>query len=130
MKTAIDEKQEAVVLWDSIVSLSKLVISSHPEDDRYIRVSSLYGLYLHRIIASGWEIMALGFEGDQTGNYNKVRIRQAIKEYDKAWLQYQGLKKQEPSCATLYKPYAFIFVGPDYFAQKGMDFSINKYRNL
>ena len=130
LKTAVAEKYEAVQFWDSIVSLSKLVKSTHLLDDKYIRVSSLYGLYLHRIIASGWQVMALGFEGDQTGKYDKHAIRKAINEYDKAWIDYENLKKKESSCASLYKPYAFIFIGPDYYARKGMAYSIDKYRKL
>ena len=130
LKTAVAEKQEAVQLWDSIVSLSKKIKSNNPADDNYIRVSSLYGLYLHQIIASGWQAMSLGFEGDQTGIYDKTAIRKAIKMYDKAWQDYENLKKTEPSCATLYKPYAFIFVGPVYYDQKGMAYSIDKYRKL
>ena len=130
LKTAVAEKQEAVQLWDSIVSLSQKIKSNNPADDRYIMVSSLYGLYLHRIIAAGWQAMALGFEGDQTGKYDKPAIKKAIETYDKAWIDFNNLKKNEPSCATLYKPYAFIFVGPTYYEQKGMAYSIDKYRKL
>ena len=130
LKVAVEEKQEAVQLWELIASLSKLVKSTHPQDDNYIRISSLYGLYLHRIIAAGWKTMALGFEGDQTGNYDKPAIRKAINEYDKAWIDYENLKKTEPACATLYKPYSFIFVGPAYYNKKGMAYSIDKYRKL
>ena len=74
--------------------------------------------------------MALGFEGDQTANYDKSAISKAIKVYDKAWIDYENLKKTEPSCATLYKPYSFIFVGPSYYNKKGMAYSIDKYRKL
>jgi hypothetical protein len=130
LKKAIQEKQKSVQLWDSIVNLSKLVQSKFPDDDRYIKVSSLYGLYLHRIIAAGWETMMLGFEGDQTGKYNKPAIKKAIAAYDKAWFDFNNLRKNEPSCATLYKPNAFIFVGPTYYAKKGMGFSVDKYRKL
>ncbi len=130
LKTAVEEKQEAVQLWELIASLSKLVKSTYPQDDKYIRVSSLYGLYLHRIIAAGWKTMALGFEGDQTGNYDKSAIRKSITEYDNAWVDYENLNKKEPSCASLYKPYAFIFVGPAYYNKKGMAYSIDKYRKL
>jgi len=130
LKIAVEEKREAVQLWDSIVSLSKLVKSTHLQDDKYIRVSSMYGLYLHRILASGWQVMALGFEGDQTGKYDKPAIQKAINEYDKAWIDYENLKKKESSCATLYKPYAFIFIGPDYYSKKGLSYSVNKYRKL
>ncbi|MEI8087714.1 MAG: hypothetical protein WCG93_16005 [Paludibacter sp.] len=130
LKKAVAEKQESAKMWDSIVTLSQLVKSKYPNDDAYIRVSSLYGLYLHRIIAAGWQTMALGFEGDKTGKYDKIAIRQAIKAYDKAWIDFQNLRKNEPSCATLYKPNAFIYVGPTYYAKKGMGYSIDKYRKL
>ncbi len=130
LRKAVAEKQESAKIWSKIVELSKLVKSSHPEDDHYIKVSSLYGLYLHSVIAAGWQAMALGFEGDKTGKYNKAAIRKAIIEYDKAWFQLQNLKKKESSCATLYKPYAFIFVGPTYYDKKGMGYSIDKYRKL
>ena len=130
LKKAVQEKMISVQIWDSIVTLSKLVKSNYPQDDNYIRISSLYGLYLHRIIAAGWQTMALGFEGDKTRKYNKNAIQKAIKTYDKAWLDFENLKKNQPSCATLYKPNAFIYVGPTYYAQKGMGYSVNKYRKL
>jgi len=130
LRKAVAEKQEAAQIWSSIVELSRLVKSKHAHDDAYIRISSLYGLYLHRIIAAGWQTMALGFEGDRTGKYDKKGIQTAIKAYDKAWLDFENLKKNEPSCATLYKPNAFIYVGPTYYAQKGMGYSIDKYRKL
>jgi hypothetical protein len=130
LKIVVKEKQESAQIWDSIVTLSLLVKSKYPKDDAYIRVSSLYGLYLHRIIAAGWQTMALGFEGDRTGKYDKKAIQKAILSYDKAWVDFQNLKKNEPSCATLYKPNAFIYVGPKYYAKKGMGYSIDKYRKL
>ncbi len=130
LKKAVLEKQESAQIWDSIVKLSKLIQSNFPEDDRYIKVSSLYGLYLHRIIAAGWQVMALGFEGDKTGKYNKPAIKKAIVAYDKAWIDFKNLKKNEPSCASLYKPNAFIYIAPTYYSQKGIGFSIEKFRKM
>ncbi len=129
LKEAVAEKQESAQLWERIVALSRDVKSNQPKDDAYIRVSSLYGLYLHRIIAAGWEVMALGFEGDKTGVYNKAAIQKAINAYDSAWNDFQQLKHKEPPCATLYKPNAFIYTAPTYFYQKGMGYSVDKYRN-
>jgi hypothetical protein len=128
LQKAVAEKQEAAEIWEKIVKLSKQVSSSNPEDDDYIRISSLYGLYLYRIIASGWKVMALGFEGDKTGVYNKKSLRKSIAAYDKAWRDFNSLKQTEPTSATLYKPNAFIYVAPSYFGEKGMGFSVNKYR--
>lgn len=128
LQQAVDEKFESVRMWETIEGLSKLVKSNNPKDDEYIRVSSLYGLYLHRIIASGWRVMALGYEGDKTGTYNKPDIVKAISDYDTAWLNFNQLKKSEPSCATLYKPFAFVYKSPTYYHRQGMGASIDKYR--
>jgi hypothetical protein len=130
LKDAVNEKHESVKMWETIVSLSSKVKSGFPADDAYIRVSSLYGLFLHRIIAAGWEVMALGFKGDRTGRFNKPDIKKAIIAYDAAWKDFEHLRERESSCATLYKPNAFIYRAPDYYYRKGMGYSVNKYRKL
>jgi hypothetical protein len=128
LKDAVSEKYESVKMWETIVLLSRKVKSGYPIDDAYIRVSSLYGLYLHRIIAAGWEVMALGFEGDKTGRLNKPAIKEAINAYDAAWINFEHLRERESACATLYKPNAFIYRAPDYYYKKGMSYSVEKYR--
>lgn len=130
LQKAVAEKQESALIWEKIVALSKKVKSNQSQDDAYIRVSSLYGLYLHRIIAAGWQVMALGFEGDKTGVYNKKAMQKSINAYDKARKAFNKLKQTESACATLYKPNAFIYVAPTYFGEKGMGFSVDKYRRM
>ncbi|MCU7552565.1 hypothetical protein OCK74_25830 [Chitinophagaceae bacterium LB-8] len=130
LQKAVDEKFEAVEMWKKIVALSRNVSMTNKEDQTYVKVSSHYGLLLHQIIAEGWNIMAMGFEGDKTGVYNKEKIKVAIANYDRYWKLYEDLKKQNPSCATLYKPYAFVFIGPKYYKTKGMGASVDKYRNI
>lgn len=129
LQAAIDEKYEAVSLWKEIVSLSNIVKLRNAADERYVRVSSLYGLLLHQIIAEGWNIMALGFVGDMSGKHEREKIALSIRRYDEFWEKYQQLKRENPDCATLYKPYAFLYQPPLYQSEKGMDASINRYRN-
>ena len=74
--------------------------------------------------------MALGFEGDKTSVYDKAKIGTSIEKYDRYWNQFEDLKRQNPSCATLYKPFAFVYVGPSYHLKKGMGASVDKYRNI
>ncbi len=126
----IKEKHDNVKLWAEIYQLSKKINLANKEDQAYIQTSSLYGYLLHEIIAQGWEIMALGFTGDKIGVYNKAKLKAAIKKYDAAWAKYQKLKETHPQCATLYKPYAFIYQKPNYHADLGMHASVNKYRLL
>jgi hypothetical protein len=128
LQQAIDEKYEAVEQWKTIVSLSSRIKLTNKNDENYIRISSQYGLLLHQIIAEGWKIMALGFEGDKHKKYDTLQLTKAIKLYDNYWQAYNQLKANNPSCATLYKPYAFVYESPLYHRDFGMKASIDKYR--
>ncbi|MBN9298191.1 MAG: hypothetical protein J0I41_14345 [Filimonas sp.] len=130
LDTAIAEKYQAVDLWKQIVALSKQVKMKNKSDQQYVVVSSQYGLLLHQIIAEGWNIMALGFVGDSTGVYDKAAIAASIKRYDQAWKEYEQLKKDNPSCATLYKPFMWAHNPPSYHKTEGMGASVDKYRKL
>ncbi|HSC55351.1 MAG TPA: hypothetical protein VLC98_17085 [Phnomibacter sp.] len=130
LQKAVAEKYDAVAIWQKIAALSKKVSMRNKADQEYVQVSSQYGLLLHQIIAEGWDIMALGLEGDRTGAYDAAAIQTSIKNYDGFWKQYEALKQEHPSCATLYKPYAFVYTGPDYHLTKGMGASVDKYRKL
>jgi len=130
LDTAVAEKFEAVLLWQKIVALSRQVHMPNKSDELYIRVSSQYGLLLHQIIAEGWNIMAMGFAGDAGGKYNYKAMDASIKKYDAYWKAFEQFKMANTSSATLYKPFAFVYQGPTYHLEKGMDYSIKKYRNL
>ena len=41
--------------------------------------------------------------GDQTGKYDEARIAEAIKKHDQLWDEWEQLKKDHPSCATIYQ---------------------------
>ncbi|WP_207420366.1 hypothetical protein [Desertivirga brevis] len=127
---AVQEKYEAVELWKNIEKLSRGIKMKDKEDESYVRVSSTYGMLLHQIIAEGWKIMALGFEGDKTGKYDIKEMHQALLNYDKYWKLYKNFKETNPSSATLYKPYSFEYIAPTYHAEKGMGASVNYYRKI
>jgi hypothetical protein len=74
--------------------------------------------------------MALGYTGDQTGNYDKISLRSSIAKYDDLWVKYDNLKRTYADCASLYKPFAFVYIGPDYHQKKGMDESVNRIRAI
>ena len=129
LDAAVQEKFEAVELWKKIEKLSRKVRMTDKEDQEYVQVSSLYGLLLHHIIAEGWKVMALGFEGDKTGKYDIKEMNVAIFNYDKYWRQYEDFKKANPTAASLYKPFSFEYIAPAYHGEKGMGASVNYYRN-
>jgi hypothetical protein len=128
LDSAVMEKQEAVSLWQKIAALSAQVHMNNKQDETYLQVSATYGLLLHRIIAEGWKIMALGFVGDKTGVYDYQQMGAALIRYDAYWREYEQLPVKYPSCASLYKPVAFVYKGPAYHLEKGMSYSVEKYR--
>lgn len=130
LDVAIAEKYEAVEIWKKIVKLSTEVHIARTEDQVYLKVSSQYGLILHQIIAEGWNIMALGYKGDVKGVYDLAELKASIIRYDEAWKRYYQLKRDNPSCASLYEPYSFVFKAPNYHGNEGMGASVDKYRAL
>jgi hypothetical protein len=81
LKKAIAEKYDAVEIWKKITELSESIILKNKEDEHYIQTSSKYGLLLHQIIAEGWNIMGLGYIGDQTGVYDAVSLASSLSKY-------------------------------------------------
>jgi hypothetical protein len=131
LDSVVLEKKEAVGLWEKIVNLSKQIEMPNNANQQYIKVSCQYGLLLHKVIADGWEVMALGFTGDKTGKYDIKRLAEYIKRYDEDWVNYNKLKADNAaSCASLYKPYAFINIAPTYHSKQGMGASVDKYRKI
>jgi hypothetical protein len=130
LSTAIQEKYEAVDLWKQIYTLCGQITMSNKDDQAYIKVSAEYGLILHQIIAEAWNIMALGYTGDQTHQYDLKQLNKSIHQYDLYWQHFKHFANQYASAASLYKPYAFVYLGPDYHLEKGMDATINKYRSI
>jgi hypothetical protein len=130
LQKAVDEKYDAVKIWSKVVQLSLKVKMTNQQDQNYLKVSSMYGLILYKIMAEGWNIMALGYTGDQTGKYDKAKLAESIRKYDALWSEYKLFKENNPSCATLYKPYGFVFIAPLYHGTMGMGYSVDKYRKI
>ena len=54
----------------------------------------------------------------------------AISDYDQLWEEFKLLKANNEQCATLYKPYGFVYRGPDYHGEYGLQYSVDHYRNI
>ena len=78
--------------------------------------------------------MLKGYQGDQTGVYDRISIRLALEEYDKCWEYYRKLKEENPDCATLYynQYVRFQINGRNNRIDliDGMGATVDKYRNL
>ena len=95
-KRALDQKGEAVRLWEQIVTLAREIQFSDPKTKDYALISSQYGLHLYRIYQAVCELQALGPDGD------KEQLRQWLLRYDNAWADYRKLPEASPQCASLY----------------------------
>jgi hypothetical protein len=128
----IREKKEAVEIWKQIEELSGKVEMKKTEDEEYLRISATYGRIKYEIIEKAFTAVMLGRIGDRTGTYDKARIKKAITDYDALWNKWKELKQNNPSCATIYYPYAFSISpkGVSGNIEHGLITRINKYRKI
>ncbi len=103
LNRVLSEKKEAVTLWNEIVTLADQINLPDAVNRDFMRVSARYGLYLHQIYAIAFELKNFS----QSALTNRVKIDSLIVEYDNTWSNFNNLKTNNPSCATLYKDLAF-----------------------
>ena len=132
VEDVINEKKDAVDIWKEIEMLSAKIKMEKPEDEKYLKVSATYGRIKYEIIEKAFTVVLLGYIGDKTGKYDKPRIRKALKQYDKLWADWKKLEKDNPSCATIYYPYAFKIDSKGVSGDKehGLTTRIDKYRKI
>lgn len=89
-----------------------------------MKVSSRYGLLIYRIYQAGFNLAALGKEGD------KEELKRWIGQYDAAWTEYKALPNRNRYCATLYSDKGFGF-DPDKgaFSQPGIGDMVDGLRD-
>jgi hypothetical protein len=97
----LQQKDEAVKMWTEVLSYANAIHFPDPAVQEYVEVSCRYGLNVYEIYRCGFQLAALGPNGD------KAQIAALIKQYDQTWAEYHRLKEEHPSCATLYEDKAF-----------------------
>ena len=125
----INEKLEAVKIWEKIESLSKSITSGPIEIQDYIKVSSTYGRIKYEIIAHGWTVMLKGVQGDVEQNYQTLVMEKSIDSYKHLWQEFQNHKVTNKQSATLYKPYDFDLNFESFHGENGMDKTVKYYEN-
>jgi hypothetical protein len=133
VEQVLAEKKESVDMWKRMVELAKQIKTEDESLNEFLRSSTEYGRIKYEIIEKGWIVMLLGHIGDQTGAYNKERIRKAIARYDALWEEWKALEKNSPSCATIYEPNGFAIRGVlDIYGnpETGIGASVDKYRKI
>ncbi len=133
VEKVLTEKTEAVALWKEIEALGHSTECPDAKMEEFIEVSCTYGRIKYEIVEKAWTVMLLGKVGDENGNYDTKRMKQAIAEYDALWDEWKTLKKNNPLCPTLYYGnYGSYDVNaiPPVTQVDGMDHSVNRYRKL
>ena len=97
------EKDAAVQMWEEIDRLAREIRFPDTKVRGYVLVSARYGLDLYRIYRAGFNLAALGADGD------KAQLKRWINEYDEAWADYRKLPEKQTSCGTLYCDKGFGF---------------------
>ena len=126
----LNEKKQCVEIWQEINQIANNFSSGSQDFKQYLIVSSKYGLLKYSIIEQAWIVMLKGLEGENSGNFDVEKIKNALIEYDKLWIEFKKLKEKNDNCATLYVPYSFVFRAPGFHETAGMHESVNRYRKL
>ena len=133
VEKVLAEKKESVDMYKRMVDLAQQIETKDESLNEFLRTSTEYGRIKYEIIEKGWIVMLLGHIGDETGEYDKERIRKAIVRYDELWEEWKELEENSPSCATIYEPNGFAIRGHlDIYGnpETGIDASVDKYRKL
>jgi hypothetical protein len=117
---ALEEKAEAVAIWDEISELADNIDWSGCDYGEFIKVSVEYGCLLFKIVNQGWRVLIAGHRGDS------FELSDAIARYDEHWRAYKALA-DTPLCSSLYRGEYFSLPGMP--AVGGMDESVARYRN-
>lgn len=118
---ALEEKAEAVRIWEKIVDLAAGINWPPGAKGEFVRVSAHYGLRLFRIVHHGWQVL---IEGQRRGG--GVALAAAIRDYEEAWIDYRKLSAS-PLCPSLYRGEYFSL--PELPAEKGLDDSVARYKS-
>jgi hypothetical protein len=117
---ALEEKDEAVKIWEKILEIANAIHWPPGDDGEYVRVSSSYGLRLFRIVHHGWRVLIEGFRSD-----DPAALAEAIRCYDEAWMDYRNLSSF-PQCPSLYRGEYFSLPGMP--STRGLDDSVARYK--
>ncbi len=99
----IDEKHQAVEMFRQIVSLADSINMPEPVNRDFMKVSSRYGLLLHKIYAIAFDLKVCSLNPLSS----RARIDSLLIQYDSVWIDYRKLAAGNVSCATLYLDKAF-----------------------
>lgn len=102
---AMVEKEQAVAMWERIEATAGAVAGGAASFRNELITTAKYGHLLSKIVYAGWQAMSLGFDGQQTGAFDKVALCKAIQAYDLAWSEYNSTLRSLRTAATPFHDY-------------------------
>lgn len=108
--TILSEKASAVKKWYKMEALSKEIQMSNAEDKEFLEVSTTYGRIKYEIIEQIWKIQILLAQHEQGKKMDKKAAQKAVDTYHQKWKEWRALRKQYPSCPTLYVDHKAVHI--------------------
>lgn len=133
-EAALAEKRAAAAAFARInATAHALVAPALPRaaDASALLASTELGAFNAQIVATGWTVMALGWQGDKAGGvYNVSALRDGIAQYDALWTAYLALPERFPGHILPQSLLNDTFWTHPSTGQPGMRQSVDRYRNV
>jgi hypothetical protein len=114
MEKVLAEKKINTAIWYKMEQLSKEIKLPNPDDQEFLRVSTTYGRIKYEVIEMIWQMQIMLAENKTGKHIDKEEIKKALSLYDQKWKEWEQLKKQHPSCPTLYSDDIAVNCGPPF----------------
>jgi hypothetical protein len=111
---AIAEKVENIKTWYKMEQLASEIIMNDPDDQKFLEVSTTYGRIKYELIELIWRIQIIQAEYDAGQGIDKTYAQKCIDTYEQKWEEWFQLKKENPSCPTLYIDHWSVHCGPPF----------------
>jgi hypothetical protein len=122
----LEEKNNAVTDWRRVEALAREVQLPNRADQEFLEVSATYGRIKMALVEEIWTMQILAAERKRDRQWDVARLRRALDEYDTLWQEWRQLKRDHPSCPTLYKERKSRSWG----SPPGMDEAVREYRRV
>ncbi|MBN1187935.1 MAG: hypothetical protein JXB49_37015 [Bacteroidales bacterium] len=101
-KEIITEKEDNIRKWYQMEKLASEIKMNDPEDQKFLQVSTTYGRIKYELIEQIWRVQIILAENEAGKNIDKDYAQKCIDTYMQKWKEWEQLKKDYPSCPTLY----------------------------
>ncbi len=113
-ENVLEEKRQNLENWHKMEKLAYEIKMTNPEDQEFLQVSTTYGRIKYEVIEQLWRIQIMMAEVEQGQELDKNDAGDALEKYATKWEEWTQLKKQHPSCPTLYVDHESVHCSPPF----------------